>query len=166
MLNAASISFVSWCLIGKAGGEGWFYGLLFCFYFNWLFDLGVWFVVNGRNVDGEWWYSNDQMPSYIPLLLYMNYSKELGKRMKWFIQCSGVDWQYLSKMEVVQLSEYHKSKLLILTNMHAKMQETQVQFLGLEGPLEKEMASHSSVLVWRIPWTVQPSRLQAMGSQE
>ena len=36
--------------------------------------------------------------------------------MKWFIQCSGVGWQYLSKMDVVQLNEYHKSKLLILTN--------------------------------------------------
>ena len=44
------------------------------------------------------------------------------------------------------------------------MQETQVQFLGQEDPLEKEMATQSSILVWRIPWTEEPGRL--MGSQE
>ena len=39
------------------------------------------------------------------------------------------------------------------------MQETWVQFLGWEDPLEKEMATHSSILAWRIPWTEEPSRL-------
>ena len=39
------------------------------------------------------------------------------------------------------------------------MQETRVQFLGWEDPLEKEMATHSSILAWRIPWTEEPSRL-------
>ena len=42
----------------------------------------------------------------------------------------------------------------------------QVQSLGWEDPLEKEMATHSSILVWRIPWTEEPSRLQFMGSKE
>ena len=46
------------------------------------------------------------------------------------------------------------------------MQETQVWFLGQEDPLEKEMATHSSILAWRIPWTEEPGRLQSMGSQE
>ena len=46
------------------------------------------------------------------------------------------------------------------------MQETHVQFLGWEDPLEREMATHSSVLAWRIPWTEEPGRLQSMGSQE
>ena len=46
------------------------------------------------------------------------------------------------------------------------MQEIQVQFLGQEDPMEKEMATHSSILAWRIPWTEEPSRLQSMGSQE
>ena len=46
------------------------------------------------------------------------------------------------------------------------VQETLVQFLGQEDLLEKEMASHSSVLAWRIPWTEEPGRLQSMGSQE
>ena len=45
------------------------------------------------------------------------------------------------------------------------MQETQVQFLGREDPLEKEMATHSSILTWRIPWTEEPGRLQSMGLQ-
>ena len=43
------------------------------------------------------------------------------------------------------------------------MQETQVQFLGQEDPLEKGMATHSSILAWRIPWTEEPGRLQTMG---
>ena len=45
------------------------------------------------------------------------------------------------------------------------MRETQVQSLGREDLLEKEMATHSSILVWRIPWTEEPGRLQSMGSQ-
>ena len=45
------------------------------------------------------------------------------------------------------------------------MQETGVQSLGLEDPLEKEMAIHSSILAWRIPWTGEPGGLQSMGSQ-
>ena len=46
------------------------------------------------------------------------------------------------------------------------IQETQVQSLGWEDPQEKEMATHSSILAWRIPWTEEPGRLQSMESQE
>ena len=45
------------------------------------------------------------------------------------------------------------------------MQETQVQSLGQEDPLEEGMATHSSILVWRIPWTEEPGRLQPIGLQ-
>ena len=45
------------------------------------------------------------------------------------------------------------------------MRETQVRSLGWEDPLEKEMATHSSILAWRIPWMEEPGRLQSMGSQ-
>ena len=45
------------------------------------------------------------------------------------------------------------------------MQETQVRSLGLEDPLEKELATDSSILAWEIPWTEEPGRLQSMGSQ-
>ena len=45
------------------------------------------------------------------------------------------------------------------------MQETWVQSLGWEDPLEKEMAIHSSTIAWKIPWTEEPGRLQSMGPQ-
>ena len=46
------------------------------------------------------------------------------------------------------------------------MQEMQVPSLGQEDPLEKDMATHSSILPWEIPWTEEPGRLQSMGSQK
>ena len=45
------------------------------------------------------------------------------------------------------------------------MQETWVRSLGREDPLQEEMATHSSILAWRIPWTEEPGRLQSMGLQ-
>ena len=45
------------------------------------------------------------------------------------------------------------------------MPETWVRSLGWEDPLEKEMATYSSILAWKIPWTEEPNRLQSMGSQ-
>ena len=44
------------------------------------------------------------------------------------------------------------------------IQETQVQSLGREDPLEKEMATHSSTIAWKIPWMEEPGGLQSMGS--
>ena len=46
------------------------------------------------------------------------------------------------------------------------MRETQVRSLGWEDSLEKEMAAHSSILGWRIPWTEEPGGLQSMGHKE
>ena len=46
------------------------------------------------------------------------------------------------------------------------MQEMWVQSLDWDDPLEKEMATHSSILAWKIPWTKKPGRLQSMGSQK
>ena len=46
-----------------------------------------------------------------------------------------------------------------------EMRETQVQPLGWEDPLEKEMAIHSSTIAWKIPWTEEPGRLPSLGSQ-
>ena len=48
---------------------------------------------------------------------------------------------------------------------HLPTWETWIRSLGREDPLEKEMASHSSILAWKIPWTEEPDRLQSMGSQ-
>ena len=52
-----------------------------------------------------------------------------------------------------------------MVNNPPAMQETWVQFLGREDLLEKEMATHSSILAWRIPWTEESGRLQSMGSK-
>ena len=49
--------------------------------------------------------------------------------------------------------------------VNSAIQETQVQSLSLEHPLEEGMATHSSTLAWRIPWTEEPGGLQSMGSQ-
>ena len=45
------------------------------------------------------------------------------------------------------------------------MQQTWVRFLGWDDPLEKEMATHSSILIWKIPWVEEPGGLQSLGSQ-
>ena len=59
---------------------------------------------------------------------------------------------------------------VVLTSLVAQMvkrlptmEETQVQSLGREDPLEKEIAPHSSILAWKIPWTEEPGWLQSMG---
>ena len=52
----------------------------------------------------------------------------------------------------------------MVKNLPAKW-ETWVQYLGWEDPLEEGMATHSSILAWRLPWTEEPARLQSMGSQ-
>ena len=69
-----------------------------------------------------------------------------------------------------QLSDFHFT--VIWTSLVAQtvkrlptMRETWVQFLGQEDLLEKEMATHSSTLAWKTPWTEKPGRLQSMGSQ-
>ena len=51
-----------------------------------------------------------------------------------------------------------------MANLHI-VQETQVQSLGWEDPLEKGVATHSSILAWRIPWTQEPGGLQSLGLQ-
>ena len=62
---------------------------------------------------------------------------------------------------------YHKWASLVaqsVKNLPA-VQETHVQSLGREDPLEKETATHSSILAWKISWTEEPGGLQSMGSQ-
>ena len=59
-----------------------------------------------------------------------------------------------------------RASLVAQTVKHlSTMRETRVQSLGREDPLEKEMATHSSTLTWKIPWMEEPGRLQSMGSQ-
>ena len=60
---------------------------------------------------------------------------------------------------------YYASLVVQIVKNPPAMQETQTRPLGQEDPLEKEMAVHSSVLAWRIPWTEETGRLRSMGSQ-
>ena len=67
-------------------------------------------------------------------------------------------WQYVS-------SKFNSAYLAQRLKHLPGMLETQVRSLGQEDPLEKEMATHSSTLAWRIPWREVPGRLQSMGSE-
>ena len=76
---------------------------------------------------------------------------------------------YLIKINNKNRKQYNG---LLITSLVAQtvkrlptLQETRVQSLGWEDLLEKEMATHSSILVWKIPWMEEPDRLQSMGSQ-
>ena len=60
---------------------------------------------------------------------------------------------------------YDASLVAQMVKRLPKMQETRVQSLGRDDLLEKEMATHSSTLAWKIPWTEEPGRLQPMGLQ-
>ena len=83
-------------------------------------------------------------------------------------------WVYLWAFYLVQLVyisifvpvSYCLASLIAqsVTDLPA-MQETQVRFLGRADPLEEEIATHSSTLAWKIPWTEKPGRLQSMGLQ-
>ena len=62
--------------------------------------------------------------------------------------------------------EYNGAYLVVqMAKILPAMQKTQIQPLGKGDPLEKGMATHSSILAWRIPWTEEPGGLQSMGSQ-
>ena len=66
--------------------------------------------------------------------------------------------------KILKIGERHSLVAQIVKHLPA-MQETQVRSVGQEDPLEKEMATHSSILAWKIPWTEEPGGLQSMGSQ-
>ena len=58
------------------------------------------------------------------------------------------------------------AELLGKLKLYIQLQQTRVQSLGWEDPLEEGLATHSSVLAWRIPWTKEPGRLQSTGLQK
>ena len=73
-------------------------------------------------------------------------------------------WVFFKKAK--HIYGYHRASLVAQSVKHLPaMQETRVWFLSWVDPLEKEMATHSSILAWRIPWTEEPGELQSMGSQ-
>ena len=70
----------------------------------------------------------------------------------------------MTYLEVCRVVWGHSLVVQMVKNLPA-MWETWVRSLGQEDPLETEMATHSSTLAWRIPWTEEPGGLQSMGSQ-
>ena len=83
--------------------------------------------------------------------------------------CNHHDNQYNKYFHPPKAFSYHFEVLDFSIAQMVKnlpeMQETQVQSLGQEDLLEKEMEIHSSILAWKNPWTEEPGRLQSMGSQ-
>ena len=71
------------------------------------------------------------------------------------------------ELDMRRLSPVTKAASLVAQRLKGltRMRETRVRSLGREDPLEKEMATHSSTLAWRIPWREESGRLQSMGSQ-
>ena len=84
-------------------------------------------------------------------------------------------WMNLEPITQSKISQKEKNKYRMLTHTQnlaqlvknlPAMQETQLPFLGLEDSLEEEMATHCSILAWRIPWTDKPGRLESVVWQE
>ena len=76
-------------------------------------------------------------------------------------------WDFIQREEIV--ITYPKKRASLMAQMVMQglpvIQEIQIQSLGQEDPLEKGMATHPSILAWRIPWAEEPGRLQFIGSQ-
>ena len=81
--------------------------------------------------------------------------------------CIAVEWTSLQVVcTIIQFCVTWEASLVAQTvKSLCAMQETRIRSLGWEDPLEKETAAHSSILAWKIPWTMEPGRLQSMGSQ-
>ena len=71
-------------------------------------------------------------------------------------------WVFFSELD---LTVIYASLMAQMVKRLPAMRETWVRSLVREDPLEKEMATHSSTLAWKIPWTEKPGKLQSMGSQ-
>ena len=94
----------------------------------------------------------------------------MSEQKKWFLEMEstpGEDTVKIIEMTTKDL-DYNTNIVSLVAQMVKKLpaiQQTQVQSLCWEDPLEKKMATHSSILAWRIPWTKDPGGLQSMGSQ-
>ena len=96
-------------------------------------------------------------------MLYQSFSLDFGERLSfssWSKQTS-VFHEDLGEHVLIKTA----SQVALVVKNRLPMQETQVRFLGGEDALEEEMATHSSILAWRIPRTEEPGGLQSTGSQ-
>ena len=90
---------------------------------------------------------------------YLEYLSPGQSSGSWVLPCSGRDSPSISYFKM-----WHKCSCIEMANPSA-MQETRVWFLDWEDLLEESMATHSSILAWKIPWAEEPGRLQSRGSQ-
>ena len=93
-----------------------------------------------------------------------------GSYPNWCIESMKSQWKirpnFFKQTDKLKIYMVYRTSLVAQMVKHLPtIWETQVQSLGWEDPLEKEMATHSSTLAWKIPWTEVPGRLQYMGSQ-
>ena len=99
------------------------------------------------------------------------YSSILAWRAPWTEECSSLQstGSQRVKQDLVTTTNHHHILVASLVAQTVKclptMQESWVRSLGQEDALEKEMATHSSILAWKIPWMEEPGRLQSLGSQ-
>ena len=100
-----------------------------------------------------------EMPACLPRLCTETPGRVCAR---WKVLC---DWDMLVGLLALVLSSPLTSlEAQVVKNLRA-IQKSQVRSLGREDPLEKGMATHSSILAWEIPWTEEPGGLQSMGSQ-
>ena len=99
--------------------------------------------------------------------LHIGKSRAVVKDPGFQVRRSGFKFQAGISFSEIQFTYHIKWASLVAQTVKSlpAMWETQVQALGWEDPLEKEMATHSSILAWKIPWTEEPGELQFMGSQ-
>ena len=144
------------------GGDGWMASL----------TQRTWIWLNSRS---WWWTGRPGMLQSMGLqrvrLNWLTKLNQTNNQMKCNLKepIGMVTFFILSKKIKVSEEFYFKEYLGSLVAQRLKRlparQETLVRSLGPEDPLEKEMATHSSILAWKIPWTEKPGRLQSIGSQ-
>ena len=96
-------------------------------------------------------------------------SNNFGQRVKdfcWTLQSAFVaDSVRVKERFFIKASDLYSLLTKVAQTVKDQMRETRVQSLGWEGPLGKEMATHSSIIAWKIPWTEESGRLQSMRSR-
>ena len=111
------------------------------------------------------WFSFHFFKNFILIKTYSVYSFVTSSLSIIFLSFFSVSVQFIFIVRIL-VFYYTVTSLVAQTVKHlTTMWETQVQSLGWEDLLEEEMATHSSILAWKIPWTEEPGRLQSMGSQ-
>jgi len=133
------------------------------------------FLGSDLKLGGDWrGYSNFSYLQNLSYTMFFHYRKTKweGSTGKFLCPFHALIYFCLVITKIIQMVNTLRLECISRASLVAQMVknlpavlETWVQFLGQEDPLEKGMATHSSILAWRIPWTEEPGRLQSMGPQ-